>query len=184
MTKPLGSLWSDSIRVTARSPLTILRLQADYLEKTTKGLLEGLIDSDSNGNRMKHSFQVVAPAADGYRKELLSVTHDRQLPYPATFLTANSADPRSTAVADTDLEFVEILEAILSSPWVTRVILALIARSNEGLGAAAPREDEPPATEAGDERPTPEAQLQGPIDGAESEGTGDSGAAATDRPGV
>jgi hypothetical protein len=138
MSDSIPVLWPRDISVSVRSPLAILRAQADPLEKATKGYLR--IDIFTSGvggsDEVVHMMDLVAVPLNSYRYTLLGVTHKKERVYPATIeATCFAADGYSTAAdsyhAFGEDDFIAILGRILNSQTVRSVIDALLAKINE-----------------------------------------------------
>jgi hypothetical protein len=155
------NLWPDHIDVTSIvPPVVILREQASLLGEKTKGMVRGEVEStqepkdtfeeyleDALSLRLRvvhvHTLYLVAPALDNYRYSLLNVRHDFQ-PYPcvASFHPMSEDEVfahyrnnliiyhESTSVDD-ESQFVEWLGSALSHEKTTRLIHALIFRTQE-----------------------------------------------------
>ena len=149
----IPNLWpAETVSVETISPLAILRIQADNLTRMTQGLLEGDVVTSSYAVQVQHSFDVVAPALNGYRHRILTVMHDKSLIYPVFFSTGEveeEADIQVSSIAlgaYSEVEFLKMLSNALQSGYVLSVVNSLIARSNEALAetvATAPKELQP-----------------------------------------
>ncbi len=128
MADTIPSLWPESIKQTVLTPLAILRTQANALRQVTKGVLEGEVSSVEAENQVEHQLDVIAPALD-YRHRILSVRHEREMPYPAR-VRSEVLDPLGKEVWDDDA-LIGLLAEVLATDLVKAVILSLIARSNE-----------------------------------------------------
>lgn len=156
MAASIPVLWSDDIKVDVLTPLAILRAQVEPLRKKTQGLLEAEVTTSTSGDNVLHKFDLIAPALGGYRRRILTATHQKEMIYPVTveaecFATppprsytalqvmkafelddsssAGEEDGRRKAV--TDQEFINLVGEALRSSQVRGAIQSLIARSNE-----------------------------------------------------
>jgi len=158
MSQSTASLWPESIRADVETPYAILRTQAATLHALTSGVLEGTVEAtrlDSPDISLRLS--VHAPALN-YKHLILSVKHQKTLPYPATvraecfeeggsrfdFTEGTSRSARNPE------SLKSIVRDVLRSPEVEGVLVSLIARSNdpsepeyagseeEGMEAASP----------------------------------------------
>ena len=135
----IPNLWpEETVSVAAVSPLAILRIQAENLTRMTQGLLQGDIVTSSYTTRVQHSFDIVAPALNGYRHRILTITHDQSLIYPVFFsadeVEEGETDPQVNRLARSafsEAEFIQMLSNALQSGYVRSVVNSLIARSNE-----------------------------------------------------
>jgi hypothetical protein len=65
------------------TPVQILREQAAMLSDSTGRVLEGEVISEADDyDHLVHSLFIRAPALDGYRYRLISLSHDADKPYP------------------------------------------------------------------------------------------------------
>jgi hypothetical protein len=75
-------LWpSDLALETVVTPVSILRTQAKLLGERTQGLLEGEVNTWTQGSDVYHDLNVVVPALGNYKYRLLRVHHPVTL-YP------------------------------------------------------------------------------------------------------
>ena len=149
----IPNLWPvETVSVETISPLAILRIQAENLTRMTQGLLEGDIVTSSYAAQVQHSFDVVAPAINGYRHRILTITHDKSLIYPVFFSTGDLGEEEANAQANSvilsaysEAEFIKMLSNALQSGYVLSVVNSLIARSNEAknVEGAASKELQP-----------------------------------------
>ena len=151
MSRDLTSLWSDQIRPKILSPRAILKAQAEALAQQTGGLLLAEIKENQLDNGMvKLDFSIVAPALEGYRHRVLTVAHQMDLPYPSVVdsqifrhLHPDSRESLQRALetgklplayrADSDEEFIQFVQQILTSSSVLSVAQSLIARASEAV---------------------------------------------------
>lgn len=71
----------------APTPAAVLKVQANYLSRSSGGLLVGEVRSRQRGSRMEHVLLATAPALD-QQLELLKVEHVHGFPYPAVIVPA------------------------------------------------------------------------------------------------
>lgn len=70
-------LWGDLPEVESlRTPLVILKEQAELLQEKTEGLLVGQIKSAQDVTRFVYDFFIIAPTLNNYAYHLLTVMHD------------------------------------------------------------------------------------------------------------
>lgn len=149
MTTAIPDLWPESLKANVVSPVAILRTQAAKLKERTNGLLEAEIQTKRGGSAAAntnplHIFEVVAPALDGYRLQLLAVKYLSPDPYPVVvsskylpgltiaFGNQISAEPSERErPCDTQDEFLDALRAVFGSKLLSAAIDSLIARSQD-----------------------------------------------------
>lgn len=131
-----NDLWADIPEVTESSPKELMKEQAAYLKKRTKGLItaevvtHSFVDtsiphtSKSEPSRFTEMFYLVVPKIK-YRYDLFSVSHP-VLGYPAKF-TFDYDELKVTA--NNEQEFLDILKQILSSNKTSRILAALLAQA-------------------------------------------------------
>lgn len=124
------NLWGElPLAEVIRTPATILREQATLLTEMTKGILEGEITSGRTQNKLYHRLSIVAPSLDGYSYSILYATHNI-ITYPCTVL--DEAD-NTIAECDNEQEFISVIEKILSSATVHKIVSALLSQSKAEL---------------------------------------------------
>lgn len=124
-------LWPDDLAMLAgRTPLSILREQADLLPAKTKNLLEGEVQVHHDEGDLYINLNIVAPALDHYRYTLVGFRQPAEL-YPLIETASGRRIPDEATL-------LQYLRETLSSPKTRRVIGNLIAQSN---AAARPGED-------------------------------------------
>jgi hypothetical protein len=76
MTATIPNLWPEDIKVDVLPPFTILKYQAAKLRELTKGILEAEVTAVSGPEDfVTHRLDLIAPALEGRRSRVLSVTH-------------------------------------------------------------------------------------------------------------
>lgn len=137
MSSKIPNLWpTEAVSFETLSPVAILRVQAENLTRMTHGLLQGeVLTTNVSQKTVRHHLEIVAPALNGYRHQLLTVKHDKNLVYPVSFVTDEPAGDDElhafSSTAYTEEEFIKLLTGALQSGYVLSVINSLIARSNE-----------------------------------------------------
>ncbi len=114
----------------ARTPLSICKEQAAQLGQLTKNLLEGnvVLNSAQSPNYVRFHFFIAVPTRDNYSTAILEVTYPILPLYPATgvdFLAKESFR------ADNETAFIAILQGILQSVQMQKVIAALLRFAQE-----------------------------------------------------
>jgi hypothetical protein len=120
------SFWVIPSGIAEKSPLTILREQADKLTEVTRGRLRGRVSTSRYGDDLLISLSVAVPALDGYTVEILQY---RQPPvmYPGYLQQFGET---SSVKLDTEQQFTDALKQILGSASIQRKISALLAQSD------------------------------------------------------
>lgn len=128
------NLWGDLQGLeSVRTPALILQEQAGYLGQLTDEILEGVVHrlaAVRASDRVDADLYIVAPALRRYRVKILSVSYSLSDAYPA-FVSSYIEEGKWDAKNEADLE--GILEGILSSDNVRRVIFSLIAESRMSI---------------------------------------------------
>jgi hypothetical protein len=186
MADVVGSLWPSDIRPNVLSPFAILEPQAKALAAITRGILVGEIKVEYGEGRKKTllHFDILVPALDGYRRRILTASHQTDMIYPvrvdADCFRPITLHELETAVAPrrrqreneaaTDEEFRELVEKVLQSAEVKAIAVSLIARANDVLKARQ-SEAEAQAGTGGPPRPEelPPSDVEG-RDGPRSDG--------------
>lgn len=122
-------LWGNLPDVeTLRTPLVILKEQAELLQEKTDGLLVGQINQHQKGTKFQYSLSIVAPTLNNYTYHLLTVTHDIGF-YPLRLIN-NQNKPQQCPDEE---EFKEGLRTIFTTQDIQNVISKLLThiRSNE-----------------------------------------------------
>jgi hypothetical protein len=121
---PDESFWNIP-QVQMRTPLSILREQAELLTKQTDGLMKGEVLMAGDNNQLRIQLAIVVPALRNYKYSIFIYAQPVTI-YPGEmFLSDNIIKiPNEGA-------FVDNLKKILSSPNVTNAIGGLIAQARE-----------------------------------------------------
>ena len=170
MANNVASLWPGEISQKVLSPRVILRAQAEALASQTGGILLAEINrrEDAPGI-ITLDFTIVVPALGGYRHRLLRVAHREDFPYPALvdaeifgesgrrwfqgFLETGEMIGQSFK-ADSEVEFIALIERVFGSTSVLSATQSLIARAVEKLDEK--DEQNPPSSVSRRETPTNE----------------------------
>jgi len=139
MPDDVTSYWPDDFDVKVLSPQSVLRLQASALSAKTRGLLEAEVVTATTPNRTSHELQLIAPALNGERRTVLTVTHTTNEPYPAHIVAemfkpdGDQYDPEHDwrPQASTEQEFKDYVKQVLQSKQVRSAAESLLARSYE-----------------------------------------------------
>ena len=136
------SFWpSDLSLFQERTPVSIMKEQAQILVKNTNYKLRGQVSthSDEEGE-IFHTFYVVVPALGNYRYELFAVSHGA-LAYPVKIISSPKAEnepnerPRDAVnrmkkTLATEDDFVAWLKTILGSKETRRLLASLLAQAS------------------------------------------------------
>lgn len=152
MLNTIPNLWPTNVRIEVQTPYTILRVQAELLGKVTKGILEGIVETEIVKEKTQHRLVVVAPLYNSYRVTLLKAVHDPNLPYPARIEAAalarkSAREGKSSGFphqvfdypeAHSDEQMLNLIQEALQSEQTSAVLLSLIAMSNEATAVVSP----------------------------------------------
>ena len=136
MSMTTRNLWPEDIAVSEDvPPVSILKEQGALLRGRTNELVEGQVRGTPSdyGRKYRYAFELVAPALDGYRYELFSITHGAEA-YPLEIDWDSPDSHNLLAVAGEDgiqneEGFLKALEIIFSSEKTRKVIASLNAQS-------------------------------------------------------
>jgi len=149
MPETIPNLWPEQFKIDVQTPYTILRVQATFLRRVTRGILEGVVETERGQKQVQHRLVVVAPAVNAYRHTLIVAIHHVDLAYPTEVRAEGLAKkvehpsimklPFSDNIyietvyptASNDEQMVQLVQRALQSEQTQAVILSLIARSNE-----------------------------------------------------
>ena len=126
MSERVRNLWPD-IDVDVLLPVTILRAQATYLQRFTKGVLRADVVTSESETEVEHKLDIVAPVLS-YRQTLLSASHKKVQPYPVTVRIPNRSLPEQLY---TEESFTSAVSGALNKNGVVAIIQSLLARSRE-----------------------------------------------------
>lgn len=145
-------LWAEDIAETViKTPVAILKEQASLLGKKTQNIVVGeVISTQAQSEKIRHRFNVVAPALGNYSFELFSISHNMDL-YPleisidekiytelssgetaiSKLIDQQKKKSWHTVSADSEDMLVEFLGGILKSNRTKHVVQALLAQSTQ-----------------------------------------------------
>jgi hypothetical protein len=106
-----------------RTPLSILREQANNLTQSTKGVLRGEVTIRSGSDRISMFLSITVPALANYR---FSVLHYEQ---PVHLYPGEITSIEENFIIENEDDFVDTLKHILSSEQVGNVISGLLAQA-------------------------------------------------------
>lgn len=123
------NLWGElPLAEVIRTPVVILREQANQLTELTNGILQGDVQSVNISSNNKPFFlrlNIIAPALEGYIMSILAVQHTIML-YPLSL----SDDINGVAYqCSNESEFTATVAEVLSSSAVHKVVAALLSQS-------------------------------------------------------
>ena len=141
MTAAIPNLWPADLAVGVVSPRALLKTQASNLSPMTKGLLDGEVLTAAGHSQVSHRLQLIAPALNGLRRTILTVSHGRDEPYPA-WVDADCFKPDEEDIerqpdvewrptAWTFEELLALVKKALESNHVRSAIQSLLALSSE-----------------------------------------------------
>lgn len=145
----IPNLWPEEIAVDVITPLALLKTQAGNLTSMTKGVLVADVQTTTADGTISLRLQLVAPALNGFRRTVLTATHNYEQPYPVRIEAAvfepvpdpeygpDPDEPDWRPVAWTLQELIDLVKKSLQSREIKSLIQSLIARSNEATTATA-----------------------------------------------
>jgi hypothetical protein len=155
MATSITSMWPELIRPGVQSPKMLLDIQGKALFEQTRGYLTGAVSQEAIGSPpvefTELRFAIVAQAI-GYDYPVLTILHEKGLPYPLVVLAEEFENPnngnlRSEALLEgrvklkdikedpacvrTDEGLMKVLRQIFSSPRIVAIAQSLISRVEE-----------------------------------------------------
>jgi len=128
------SFWTIPDTRDLRTPVTIIREQAEALTQQTNGLLQGEVlivpERSPTGvglTRTRASLKIAVPYLNDYAVYVLSYTHNIDM-YPGD-LTNYFEDEENISISNED-EFINALKKILSSSTTLRILGNLLSQAN------------------------------------------------------
>ncbi len=128
----MNDLWPDDIGDSKlKSPVTILREQAELLKTKTQGKVEAEVQTSviSQGDQIHSVFTLLVPSLEGFRYDLLEVRHGVSF-YPLDVLPRAGHNLPNYMDLENEDRFVKALKALFGSPEVRRLIHSLIAQGS------------------------------------------------------
>jgi hypothetical protein len=123
------SFWSIPDNVDIRTPLAILREQANALTQQTGGALQGQVSTLALDADIYISMQIYVPALNGYKVEILEYEQPVHM-YPGT-LKLNLLKNSGRSVINDEDHFVRMIKNYLSSQEMIRVVKSLLAQTKQ-----------------------------------------------------
>jgi hypothetical protein len=121
------SLWRIPNVLELRTPVSILKEQAEYLSSQTSGLLLGQISTTgTSDNRMISDLKIITPSLNRYTYNLLSYMHPVAFLYPGV-LFSHLHDARIEI--ENEDNFMNQLSIIISSEETLRLISSLLSQA-------------------------------------------------------
>jgi len=122
----IEDLWGELPKVEKiKTPLMILKEQAEILSKKTNNLIEGFVDIIAPiPNSMRFRLKIKATALGGYTANIVEVRHDIRM-YPIEVL--NSQTGMSGSLQN-ESEYLEALTKIFQSEEIRNLISAVLAQ--------------------------------------------------------
>ena len=122
---PTKNLWGDlPVADKIRTPFSLAREQATFLDEMTHGALIGRVDREAAEGRFGMVLRIVAPSLNNYHYNVFRVDHDVTL-YPLDIVDITNSD---VYTCEDEGEFVQMMENILTSEKVRRVVTGLLAQ--------------------------------------------------------
>jgi hypothetical protein len=129
-------LWGElPFDETVRTPVLILKEQAELLGQKTENILQGRVLPRRSvlGDGFEADLDIIAPLLDNYSFHVLTIEYPVTL-YPVALRPDyNTQDPNSIPLQPIkcrdEVSFIEALGGILTRPQVKKVISLLIAQS-------------------------------------------------------
>jgi hypothetical protein len=124
-------LWGDvPAPGEVRTPISILREQADLISQKTAGLIKGRVVSPPliSGSSPQATLQLIVPNMNNYSYSIVTVTSDPVSIYPAGLLPAGD---RAWSQAIDEEQFKVLLGAVLSSPRIKKALIGLQAQARQ-----------------------------------------------------
>lgn len=151
----IPDLWGQAITVNVLTPAAILNTQAALLKRKTQGIVVAeLATTTDSKNIVTIKLDLVAPAVDNFRASVLAVRHKADYVYPALVSTSafsgkgggpfgdlawRGVEDQLSQLAETETQFVSLLQEALQSGFILSIVQSLIAKSNEARqGPSAP----------------------------------------------
>jgi hypothetical protein len=121
-----NSMWGDLSKQGAfRTPESYLREQAEILGATTNSVLMGDVSVFKTSSGYRMALDVVVPSLAYYRRTVFTTSQGAS-EYPATI--RDLITDRSYKCANEE-EFLSVIEQVLSSPGVQKVLSTLISQA-------------------------------------------------------
>lgn len=122
------SLWpKDFGKVDVKTPVSILREQANALGESTSNVVVGRVFAGTGPkDYFRHVFEIACPPL-GYRSALLLIDHKVDM-YPVT-IHVETDGVAKLITADTPGAFMDALRTVFNSDSTRRLIASLIAQS-------------------------------------------------------
>ena len=130
------NLWPDDIAPSVPNPnlpVIIVREQASLLGKKTNNLIEAEVMQVVDPEKFIYNFLIVAPVLNSYKYRLFTILHHIS-PYPVVFDIDKEVCEeldlgKSEYMAQSEIEFIEILRAVLHTKKTQEVIGTLLSMS-------------------------------------------------------
>ena len=131
----MENFWPTIDTKQTDTPLALMKIQGEFLEKHTSGILTYKVVKQpfkheffKSGEGIRFEFYIVAPHMDNYKFMLFSVVHDLVFTYPTTIDYYNEED---TIEVNSREEFEETLKNILSQQSTKNILESLLSQSSE-----------------------------------------------------
>ena len=120
------NLWGNLENIEkVKTPIGILREQGALLTDATSGILKGTVTLNESYGSIDARLYIVAPALDNYSYEIANLSYSPKELYP---VIVNSTFLDKYEECKSEETFCKVLEKILSSPEVSKIIQSLISQ--------------------------------------------------------
>ena len=109
-----------------KTPLLILREQAELLTQATQGILKGYIRVKSERGSIELSFYILAEQLNQYKYEVLRIVHEVKI-YPVQ--VRNLVESKGWKNCENEAIFLGEVRSILSSQETRKIIESLLSQS-------------------------------------------------------
>ena len=123
----IENLWPEfPVDNLVKSPKSILEEQAIFLATNTKNLLTANINTHTNfDGRLEHTFEIVAPALNGYKYSLFTINQKDIFLYPCRL------EGEGQYSINTEDDLIKKLKDIFNSAETQKIINSLMSQSKE-----------------------------------------------------
>ena len=122
----MENLWRIPDVSTIRTPIGMLREQAENLSNATDGALLGAVDTVGSGNELSYDLKVVVPSLNRYMVGIIRYSQKITSLYEGTMYSYLQGKPFRI---ESEQAFDDTLRSIITSDDVTKVITSLLAQA-------------------------------------------------------
>lgn len=120
------SLWNVPDPEDLRTPLSMLKSQAEYLTRLSRGLVCGEVETSGGSDRFSIDLNIVVPNLNDYTYMIIKYTQPMPNIYPGYFYS--SLDDQGWTVSGED-GFQKVLKSTLSSTATRGLLTSLMAQA-------------------------------------------------------